>query len=137
MGKEITKLINRALSWDGYLEKKSNRDLDDFTANAGNKNYTCFARDYKLHTGQNLQEQPWCAMFVSEIFVQAFGLGGRQGGSWAVICITIARPGCLSLKRRPVESDTGAWSRDIFYQRPAVAPYRNCNGGDVHTGQDH
>ena len=47
MGKEITKLINRALTWDGYLEKKSNRDLDDFTANAGNKNYTCFARDYK------------------------------------------------------------------------------------------
>lgn len=100
MGKEITKLINRALSWDGYLEKKSNRDLDDFTANAGNKNYTCFARDYKLHTGQNLQEQPWCAMFVSEIFVQAFGLGRPPGGSWAVICITIARPGCLSLKRQ-------------------------------------
>lgn len=42
MGKEITKLINRALSWDGYLEKKSNRDLDDFTANAGNQKLYMF-----------------------------------------------------------------------------------------------
>ena len=54
MNKEITKLIDQAKSWDGYLEKKSNRDQDNFTANAGNKNYTCFARDYKLHTGQNV-----------------------------------------------------------------------------------
>lgn len=50
MNKEITKLIDQAKSWDGYLEKKSNRDLDDFTANAGNKNYTCFPRDYKGET---------------------------------------------------------------------------------------
>ena len=48
----IEKLIGQARSW--YLEKKSNRDLDNFTANAGNKNYTCFPRDYKLHTGQNV-----------------------------------------------------------------------------------
>lgn len=98
MGKEITKLIGQALSWDGYLEKKSNRDLDDFTANAGNKNYTCFARDYREHTGQNLQGQPWCAMYVSEIFSR-LSAWRPPGGSWAVICTTIARPGCLSLKK--------------------------------------
>ena len=28
-----------------YLEKKSNAYLDDFTRNAGSKNYTKFARD--------------------------------------------------------------------------------------------
>lgn len=67
-------LINTAQKWKGYLEKKSNKDLDSFTANAGSNNYTCFARDYKGHTGYNLQAQPWCAMFVSEVFVQAFGL---------------------------------------------------------------
>lgn len=91
MGKEITKLINRALSWDGYLEKKSNRDLDDFTANAGNKNYTCFARDYREHTGQNLQGQPWCAMYVSEVFIQAFGLEAARrllGGNLYHYCPT-------------------------------------------------
>ena len=49
------KLIDQATHWDGYLEKKSNAQLDDFTANAGSGNFTCFARDYKTHTGQNLQ----------------------------------------------------------------------------------
>lgn len=70
----IKSVIETAKRWIGYLEKQSNRDLDDFTANAGNNNYTCFARDYQVHTGYKLQAQPWCAMFVSEVMVQAFGL---------------------------------------------------------------
>ncbi len=70
----VNTLITCARGWLGYLEKKSNSQLDDFTANAGSGNYTCFARDYKRDTGLNLQAQPWCAMFVSEIFVQVFGL---------------------------------------------------------------
>lgn len=67
-------LIKTAKKWTGYLEKKSNKDLDSFLSNAGSNNYTCFARDYYKHTGYNLQAQPWCAMYVSECFVQAFGL---------------------------------------------------------------
>lgn len=70
----VNKLIETAKKWDSYLEKKSNKNLDIFTANAGSNNYTCFARDYYKHTGYNLQAQPWCAMYVSEVFVQAFGL---------------------------------------------------------------
>ena len=74
MENTVKKLIDTANTWAGYLEKKSNSQLDSKTDNAGSNNYTCFARDYKIHTGQNLQAQPWCAMFVSEMFVQAFGL---------------------------------------------------------------
>ena len=74
MENTVKKLIDQAAKWVGYLEKRSNSNLDDFTANAGSNNYTCFARDYKAHTGGNYQGQPWCAMFVSEVFVQAFGL---------------------------------------------------------------
>lgn len=74
MENAVNKLIQTAKKWNGYLEKKSNKDLDSFTANAGSNNYTCFARDYYKHTGYNLQAQPWCAMYVSEVFVQAFGL---------------------------------------------------------------
>jgi hypothetical protein len=70
----VKDLIEKGKVWTGYLEKKDSKNLDDFTANAGSNNYTCFARDYKTHTGYSLQAQPWCAMFVSEIFVQAFGL---------------------------------------------------------------
>ena len=84
-------LIDQANHWIGYLEKKSNAYLDDFTANAGSNNYTCFARDYKAHTGGNYQAQPWCAMFVSEVFVQAFGLEAAKkllGGSLYHYCPT-------------------------------------------------
>lgn len=74
MSNAVNDLINKAKAWTGYLEKKSNAGLDDFTANAGSNNFTCFARDYKVHTGYNLQGQAWCAMYVSEVFVQMFGL---------------------------------------------------------------
>lgn len=74
MENAVKNVIDTAKKWTGYLEKKSNANLDSFTANAGSGNYTCFARDYKTHTSQNFQGQPWCAMFVSEVFVQAFGL---------------------------------------------------------------
>lgn len=58
----------------GYLEKKSNAQLDSKTANAGQNNYTKYARDYAKWTGVNNQGQPWCGMFMLWIFVIAFGL---------------------------------------------------------------
>lgn len=61
-------------SYVGYLEKKSNSNLDSKTANAGYNNYTRFARDYKVYTGINLQAQAWCMMFQSVTLVEAFGL---------------------------------------------------------------
>ena len=70
----MEKVLKVIQSFIGYLEKKSNKDLDDKTKNAGNKNYTCFARDYKKYTGANLQGQAWCAMFISVCFVIAYGL---------------------------------------------------------------
>ena len=70
----MNKVLAVLLNWVGYLEKKSNKDLDHKTANAGNKNYTCFARDYKEYTGANFQGQAWCAMFISVCFVAAYGL---------------------------------------------------------------
>ncbi len=91
MENTVKKLIDQAAHWVGYLEKKSNAHLDDFTANAGSNNYTCFARDYKAHTCGNYQAQPWCAIFVSEVFVQAFCLDTARkmlGGSLYHYCPT-------------------------------------------------
>ena len=45
----ITYLI--ALAEVGYLEKASNEQLYDKTANAGKKNFTKYARDIKAVTG--------------------------------------------------------------------------------------
>lgn len=68
--KNIEKLILIAKNEIGYLEKKSNIQLDDKTANAGSNNYTKYWQDIK----PDYQGQPWCAAFVSWCFMKAFGL---------------------------------------------------------------
>ena len=68
--KNIEKLILIAKNEIGYLEKKSNIQLDDKTTNAGSNNYTKYWRDIK----PSYQGQPWCAAFVSWCFMKAFGL---------------------------------------------------------------
>lgn len=68
--KNIERLILIAKNEIGYLEKKSNSQFDDKTANAGSNNYTKYWRDIK----PSYQGQPWCAAFVSWCFMKAFGL---------------------------------------------------------------
>lgn len=70
MDKAIEKVILIAKNEEGYLEKKSNSQLDSKTANAGSANYTKYWRDIK----PDYQGQPWCAAFVSWCFMKAFGL---------------------------------------------------------------
>lgn len=69
MDKAIEKVILIAKNEEGYLEKKSNSQLDSKTANAGSANYTKYWRDIK----PDYQGQPWCAAFVSWCFMKAFG----------------------------------------------------------------
>ena len=67
-------VIQVAKSQAGYLEKKSNADLDSFTGNAGANNYTKYNRDMKAWAGSaNLKDQ-WCQNFVDWCFVKAYGL---------------------------------------------------------------
>ena len=59
----------------GYLEKKSNADLDDKTANAGDKNYTKYARELDALNFYNGRKNgyAWCDVFVDWCFVKAYG----------------------------------------------------------------
>ena len=73
---ERSKVISIALNEVGYLEKKSNSQLDDKTANAGSGNYTKYARDlHKLGDFYNGNKNgfSWCDVFVDWCFVTAFG----------------------------------------------------------------
>lgn len=70
----VDKVIKVAKSQVGYLEKKSNKDLDSFTKNAGDNNYTIYAEEYKKFAGSNYQGQAWCDMYVDAIFVRAYGV---------------------------------------------------------------
>lgn len=69
MSYDVNLVIQVAKKEIGYLQKKSNTNLDDKTANAGSNNYTKYWRDLK----PTYQEQSWCDAFVSWCFLQAYG----------------------------------------------------------------
>lgn len=74
---ESDKVISIAMQEEGYLEKKSNKDLDDKIKNAGSSNYTKYARDLdKIGDFYNGKKQgyAWCDVFVDWCFVKAFGV---------------------------------------------------------------
>ena len=71
----IEKLLAVARNEIGYLEKETNSNLDDKTANVGNKNFTKYARDLdnlNIYNGKK-NGYAWCDMFVDWCFITAFG----------------------------------------------------------------
>lgn len=70
------RLLATAQAEIGYLEKATNAQLDDKTANAGANNWTKFARDLDnlgdVFNGRK-NGYDWCGVFVTWCFVQTFG----------------------------------------------------------------
>lgn len=69
-------VIDIALAEEGYLEKRSNSNLDHPTENAGSGNWTKYARDIDnipgFYNGKK-NGYPWCDCFVDWCFIQAYG----------------------------------------------------------------
>ena len=121
-------LIAEAQKWVGYLEKKSNKSLNSFTANAGNKNYTRFAVDYCNYFGESkkvFQAQPWCAMFVSVMFANVFCAEFAEkllGGHYAYCPYGVNH-----------FKSIGIWKTS--HPKPGdVIMFRNASGVACHTG---
>lgn len=77
MSYDVNKVLAVAEAEVGYLEKASNKNLDDKTANAGDKNYTKYARDLDAISGfynGHKQSVAWCDVFVDWCFVTAYGV---------------------------------------------------------------
>lgn len=72
MSYTASKLIAIAQAEVGYLEKKSNSQLDDKIANAGYNNYTKYARDLNNagYYNGNKNGYAWCDVFVDWCFLQ-------------------------------------------------------------------
>ena len=67
-------VIQEAEKWIGYLEKKSNSQLESLTANAGYNNYTIFNKWYQDWFGEHgYQPAAWCAIFVTDMIYKACG----------------------------------------------------------------
>ena len=71
----VEKILSTARSEIGYLEKASNYNLDNKTANAGHANYTKYARDLDATNIYNGKKNGynWCDIFVDWCFVTTFG----------------------------------------------------------------
>lgn len=110
MSKYASKVIAIAEAEVGYLEKKSNAQLDSKTANAGSGNYTKYARDLDaIPDFYNTKKQgfAWCDIFVDWCFVKAFGEDAAQ-----------------ALLRQPDDScGAGCYFSALYYKQ----------GGQFHT----
>ena len=65
-GVTAEQFVKMAVSFLGYLEKRSNKDLDSKTANAGSNNYQRFQRDVGAGNGDQ-----WCQYFVDAVALYA------------------------------------------------------------------
>lgn len=75
MSYDRQKVIDIALAEVGYLEKETNSNLDSKTGNAGDRNYTKYARDLYAQGYYNGNKNgfAWCDVFVDWCFFKALG----------------------------------------------------------------
>lgn len=91
-------IVTIALAEVGYREKASNASLDDKTSNAGNQNWTKYARDLAKagYYNGNKNGYAWCDVFVDWCFFKAYGKieGQRiqcQTGPYGAGCVFSAQ----------------------------------------------
>lgn len=128
---EINKLIEVAKAEVGYLEKKSNEDLDSKTANVGKNNYTKYARDLdKIVDFYNGKKNgyAWCDVFVDWCFVKAFG--EKRAKELLLQPNKSLGAGC--------KYSMGYYEKaKQLYDTPKVGDqifFKNSKGGIIHTG---
>lgn len=83
------KLLDIAESEVGYLEKESNKDLDSKAANAGDNNYTKYARDLIKEVGSPFANGvAWCVIFAEWCYLKAYGVeeAKRLLHRWTMSC---------------------------------------------------
>ena len=118
----INKIIEIAKNEVGYLEKRSNSQLDSKTGNAGTNNYTKYWRDiYPSYQGQ-----PWCACFVTWVYVQAFGVDMAKKllkHYPYVYCPTMAN--LFTLYANPEPGDIVIFKRNGTFTHTGIVTYVN------------
>lgn len=84
---EALKVAREALRYVGYLEKKSNAQLESFTANAGYNNFNMFAEHaYQLtKSSVYVNGVAWCDIWTDDMFIRALGVTRAKEllGGWS------------------------------------------------------
>ena len=112
----IDRLIQVAEGEIGYLEKKSNKDLDSKTANAGSGNYTKYNRDMRAWAKSASLSDQWCQNFVDWCFVTAFGLDPAKKLIYTFTNYTPTGSSAFKKKDRYIKRGAGKPKRgDVIY----------------------
>lgn len=132
-----SKVIKVAEAEVGYLEKKSNSQLDSKTSNAGYNNYTKYACDldekYPKFLNGKKNGYDWCAIFVIWCFIKAFGeaiahtLLCQPTGSLGASCTSVVNYYKANGQWHP-RSDTPKVGDQIIFQN-SIGP---CHTGIVY-----
>ena len=132
MAKTVDKVLAVASAEVGYLEKKTNSNLYDKTANVGAKNYTKYAHELDTNHPDFYNGRKngfdWCDVFVDWCFVTAFGVADA-----------------LELLCQPKKSCGAGCEysavyfkvKNQFYKSPKAGDqifFKNSSGSVVHTG---
>ena len=139
MGYTVSKLLAIAAAEIGYKEKETNAQLDDKTANAGDNNWTKYARDLQkagyYQAGKN--GYAWCDMFVDWCFLQ---LCGNKTKAEDMICQTgLYGAGCewsakyYKQQGRFFTSDPKPGDQIFFNDYAHTGIVEKVEGGKVHT----
>lgn len=85
MAQNTSKVVEVAKSQVGYLEKRSAKELDSKTGNAGRNNYTKYGEWFGMNPAL------WCALFVCWCFAQAYGSIAKEMlcGGYSAACETM------------------------------------------------
>lgn len=129
MSYTASKLLKIAAAEIGYKEKETNAQLDNPTANAGDNNWTKFARD--LHNAGYYQASKngyaWCDVFVDWCFWKLSG--SKEKGEWLECQTGLYGAGCT-------------WSSDCYRRagrfdkspKPGDQIFFGKAGDEEHTG---
>lgn len=110
------RLIAVAEAEIGYLEKKSNKDLDSKTANAGSGNYTKYNRDMRAWAKSAGINNQWCQNFVDWCFVTAFGKEDAKKLIYVFTNYTPTGSNAFKKKGRYIKRGSGKPKRgDVIY----------------------
>lgn len=128
----VEKVIAVAKAEVGYLEKRTNSQLDSKTANAGSANYTKYARDLdniKGYFNGAKNGYQWCAVFVNWCFVKAYGAAAAK----SLLC----QPATNSYAASCMQAVNYFKNKNQFYKTPKVGDqifFYDSVGDAAHTG---
>lgn len=132
MGKiYMSKVLSIAAAEVGYLEKATNAQLDDKTANAGRKNFTKYARDLAAagYYNGNKNGYEWCTIFVAWCVYMASGKDKARSEAAQCYCGPYGAS-CTSLAGYYKQKGRFSTAPGIGYQ----IFFRGSDGDPCHTG---